>query len=131
MLTGRAANYHDAERFVGLSCYTSPTESEHDRFSVGHTSTSVSLACGMAKARDLMGADYNVVAVIGDGSISGAVSDRIGCNLLTVLGVGEFSVGLYLTGTLGMTATLPQILFYLGLASSRSARRSSSLRTTR
>lgn len=51
------------------------------------------------------------------GPISGAVSDRIGCNLLTVLGLGAFSVGLYLTGTLGMTATLPQILFYLGLAS--------------
>ncbi|MBS6416719.1 MAG: 1-deoxy-D-xylulose-5-phosphate synthase, partial [Collinsella intestinalis] len=87
MLTGRAANYLDAERFGGLSGFTSPTESEHDLFSVGHTSTSVSLACGMAKARDLMGADYNVVAVIGDGSISGGLAFE-GFDNLAELGTG-------------------------------------------
>lgn len=87
MLTGRAANYLDAESFGGLSGFTSPAESEHDLFSVGHTSTSVSLACGMAKARDLMGADYNVVAVIGDGSLSGGLAFE-GFDSLAELGTG-------------------------------------------
>lgn len=52
--------------------YTNPDESEHDFFTVGHTSTSISLACGLAKARDLNGEDGNVIAVIGDGSLSGS-----------------------------------------------------------
>jgi len=54
-----------------ISGYTNPDESEHDFFNVGHTSTSVSLACGLAKARDLKGGKENIIAVIGDGSLSG------------------------------------------------------------
>ena len=71
MLTGRKDAYLYEEHFEDVSGYSNPNESEHDFFTVGHTSTSVSLACGLAKARDLNGEDGNVIAVIGDGSLSG------------------------------------------------------------
>lgn len=71
MLTGRKNAYLSEEHFEDVSGYTNPEESEHDFFNVGHTSTSVSLASGLAKARDLKGEDGNVIAVIGDGSLSG------------------------------------------------------------
>ncbi|WP_298485066.1 1-deoxy-D-xylulose-5-phosphate synthase [uncultured Ruminococcus sp.] len=71
MLTGRKDSYLDADKFDDISGYTNPEESKHDFFTVGHTSTSVSLASGLAKARDLKGEDGNVIAVIGDGSLSG------------------------------------------------------------
>lgn len=71
MLTGRKDPYLDADKFDDISGYTNPDESEHDFFTVGHTSTSVSLASGLAKARDLNGEEGNVIAVIGDGSLSG------------------------------------------------------------
>ena len=71
MLTGRKDSYLDADKFDDISGYTNPEESEHDFFTVGHTSTSVSLASGLAKARDLKGEEGNVIAVIGDGSLSG------------------------------------------------------------
>lgn len=71
MLTGRKNSYLDADKFDDISGYTNPEESEHDFFNVGHTSTSVSLASGLAKARDLKGEEGNVIAVIGDGSLSG------------------------------------------------------------
>lgn len=71
MLTGRRNGYVDDARFKEDSGYTNPDESEHDLFNVGHTSTSVSLAAGLAKARDLKGGRGNVVALIGDGSLSG------------------------------------------------------------
>lgn len=71
MLTGRKESYLDADKFDYISGYTNPEESEHDFFTVGHTSTSVSLASGLAKARDLKGEEGNVIAVIGDGSLSG------------------------------------------------------------
>ena len=71
MLTGRKDAYLYDEHFGDISGYTNPEESEHDFFNVGHTSTSVSLACGLAKGRDLKGEKGNVIAVIGDGSLSG------------------------------------------------------------
>lgn len=71
MLTGRKDAYLYEEHYDDVSGYTNPHESEHDFFTVGHTSTSISLACGLAKARDLKGEDGNVIAVIGDGSLSG------------------------------------------------------------
>lgn len=71
MLTGRKDAYLYEEHYNDVSGYTNPHESEHDFFTVGHTSTSISLACGLAKARDLNGEDGNVIAVIGDGSLSG------------------------------------------------------------
>lgn len=70
MLTGRKDAYLYEEHYDDVSGYTNPDESEHDFFTVGHTSTSISLACGLAKARDLNGEDGNVIAVIGDGSLS-------------------------------------------------------------
>ncbi len=71
MLTGRKEAFLSEDHFHDVSGYTNPEESEHDFFNVGHTSTSVSLACGLAKARDLKGDKENIVAVIGDGSLSG------------------------------------------------------------
>lgn len=71
ILTGRKAGYIYDDHFFEDSGYTNPGESEHDLFNVGHTSTSISLASGLAKARDLKGEKRNVIAVIGDGSLSG------------------------------------------------------------
>ena len=71
MLTGRKAAYLYEEHYDDVTGYSCPQESEHDHFTVGHTSTSVSLACGLAKARDLRGESANVIAIIGDGSLSG------------------------------------------------------------
>lgn len=71
MLTGRAEAFLDPAHYDDVSGYSNPHESEHDHFIIGHTSTSVSLACGLAKARDLRGESGNVIAVIGDGSLSG------------------------------------------------------------
>ncbi len=71
ILTGRKDAFYIDEHFGDISGYTNPRESEHDFFNVGHTSTSVSLACGLAKARDLKGDKENIVAIIGDGSLSG------------------------------------------------------------
>lgn len=71
MLTGRKDAYLYDDHFEDVSGYTNPEESEHDFFNVGHTSTSISLASGLAKARDLKGDKENIIAVIGDGSLSG------------------------------------------------------------
>ena len=71
MVTGRKEGFLSPENYLKYTGYTSPEESEHDIFKVGHTSTSVSLATGLAKARDLKGENYNVIALIGDGSLSG------------------------------------------------------------
>ncbi|EJO23224.1 transketolase, C-terminal domain protein [Selenomonas sp. FOBRC6] len=71
MLTGRVEAYIDEDKYDEVSGYTNPEESPHDLFNVGHTSTSISLASGLAKARDLAGRRENVIALIGDGSMSG------------------------------------------------------------
>ena len=71
MLTGRKEAYLYEEHYDDVTGYSCPQESEHDHFTIGHTSTSVSLACGLAKARDLRGESANVIAIIGDGSLSG------------------------------------------------------------
>lgn len=74
MLTGRAQAFLDSAHFDDVSGYTNPKESEHDLFTVGHTSTSLALANGIAVARDLKQENYNVVALIGDGSLSGGLA---------------------------------------------------------
>ena len=71
ILTGRKEAFMDAAHYDDVSGYSEPSESEHDHFVIGHTSTSVSLACGLVKGRDLLGGKENVIAVIGDGSLSG------------------------------------------------------------
>lgn len=71
MLTGRKEAFIDSSKYYSVSGYTNPEESEHDFFNIGHTSTSISLASGLAKARDLKGDNENIIAIIGDGSLSG------------------------------------------------------------
>ena len=71
ILTGRKEGFTNPDKYHTYTGYTAPEESAHDLFKVGHTSTSVSLASGVAKARDLKGENYNVIALIGDGSLSG------------------------------------------------------------
>lgn len=71
ILTGRKAGFLNEENYNDVNGYTNPDESEHDHFRVGHTATSISLACGLAKARDINGGNENIIAVIGDGALSG------------------------------------------------------------
>ena len=71
ILTGRKEAYLDDDKFSEVTGYTNPLESKHDFFKVGHTSTSVSLCLGLAVARDLRHTKENIIAVIGDGSLSG------------------------------------------------------------
>ena len=71
ILTGRKDGFTNPENYFKYTGYTAPEESAHDIFKVGHTSTSVSLATGLAKSRDLRGGKENVIALIGDGSLSG------------------------------------------------------------
>ena len=71
ILTGRKDGFTDSNNYLKYTGYTAPEECEHDLFKIGHTSTSVSLACGVAKARDLKNEKNNVIALIGDGSLSG------------------------------------------------------------
>lgn len=85
MLTGRKEGFTNPEMYHKYTGYTAPEESPHDIFKVGHTSTSVSLAAGLAKARDLRGGKENIIALIGDGSLSGGEAYE-GLNNAAVLG---------------------------------------------
>ena len=84
MLTGRKEAFLDPDHYHDVSGYSAPDESKHDFFTVGHTSTSVALAVGMAKARDVLGQQGNIVAFIGDGSLSGGLAFE-GLNNASVL----------------------------------------------
>lgn len=113
MLTGRAAAFYDEDRFGEVSGYTAPNESEHDIFTVGHTSTSISLAAGLAKARDYKGGKENVIAVIGDGSLSGGEAfeglDNVGdfkTNLIVIVNDNEMSISENYGGLYGNLAEL-------------------------
>ncbi len=99
MLTGRAEAFLDPAHYDDVSGYSNPHESEHDHFTVGHTSTSVSLACGLAKGRDLKGEGGNVIAVIGDGSLSGGealealdYTAELGGNLIILVNDNDMSI---------------------------------------
>ena len=99
MLTGRKDAYLYEEHYDDVTGYSSPQESEHDHFTVGHTSTSVSLACGLAKGRDLNGGRENVIAVIGDGSLSGGealegldFAAELESNLIIVVNDNDMSI---------------------------------------
>ena len=74
MLTGRAYGWLDPDRYEDVAPYSNPDESPYDYYAVGHTSTSISLATGMAKARDLMGGKENIMALIGDGALTGGMA---------------------------------------------------------
>ena len=99
ILTGRKAAFMDAAAYDEVSGYTEPSESEHDFFVIGHTSTSVSLATGLAKARDLKGGTGNVIAVIGDGSLSGGEAFEglnnaveLGTNFIVIVNDNQMSI---------------------------------------
>lgn len=99
MLTGRRDAFTDPSRYDDVSGYTEPDESVHDHFVIGHTSTSISLASGLAKARDLRGERFNVIAVIGDGSLSGGeafegldVAADLGSNMIVVVNDNQMSI---------------------------------------
>lgn len=99
MLTGRKDAYLYEEHYNDVSGYSNPEESEHDHFIIGHTSTSISLACGLAKGRDVKGESGNVVAIIGDGSLSGGealegldYAAEIDGNLIIVVNDNDMSI---------------------------------------
>lgn len=100
MLTGRAFGYYDNNRFQEISGYSSPAESpEYDQFELGHTSTSISLASGLQKARDIKGTKENIVVVIGDGSLSGGEAlegldevGELGTGIIIVVNDNEMSI---------------------------------------
>ena len=99
MLTGRKNAFTNPEEYHSVTGYTSQHESEHDFFTIGHTSTSVSLACGLAKARDVKGEKGNVIAVIGDGSLSGGEAyeglnnaAELGNNMIIVVNDNDMSI---------------------------------------
>lgn len=99
MLTGRNYGFLDESRYDDITGYSCPQESEHDFFTMGHTSTSVSLACGLAKGRDLNGGKENIVAIIGDGSLSGGealegldFASELNSNLIIVVNDNDMSI---------------------------------------
>lgn len=99
MLTGRKDAFLYEEHYDDVSGYSEPDESEHDHFIIGHTSTSISLACGLAKGRDLCGGKENVIAVIGDGSLSGGealegldYASELKSNLIIVINDNDMSI---------------------------------------
>jgi len=100
ILTGRKEAFLDSRHYDDVSGYSEPSESPHDHFVIGHTSTSISLACGMAKARDLQGGTENIIAIIGDGSLSGGealeglnvAGSELGSNLIIVVNDNQMSI---------------------------------------
>ena len=119
MLTGRAEAYLDESRFGEVTGFTNPLESEHDSFVLGHTGTSISLACGLAKTRDMQriatgeSAIGNVVAIIGDGSLSSTIAfeglnnaAEQGGNLIIIVNDNEMSIAEDFGGMYGQLAKL-------------------------
>ena len=99
MLTGRKDAFLNPDKYDEVSGYTEPKESNHDFFIIGHTSTSVSLASGLAKGRDLNGGNENIIAVIGDGSLSGGeafegldYAAELGSNLIIIVNDNQMSI---------------------------------------
>ena len=99
ILTGRASSFINEEDFCKISGFTCPEESEHDVFNVGHTSTSISLAGGLCKARDLKKTNENIIAIIGDGSLSGGeayeglnFASQLKSNLIIVVNDNDMSI---------------------------------------
>ncbi len=99
MLTGRKDAFLYPAEYDNVSGYSEPGESKHDFFVIGHTSTSVSLASGLAKGRDLTGGSENIIAVIGDGSLSGGEAfegldyvAELGTNILIIVNDNQMSI---------------------------------------
>lgn len=101
MLTGRKHGFLDNSRLFEITGYSNPQESEHDNFIIGHTSTSISLATGLAKARDVKCENYNVIALIGDGSLSGGEAFEgfnnaatLNSNFIAIVNDNEMSIAI-------------------------------------
>ena len=99
MLTGRAQAYTDPNHYCDVNGFSNPTESPYDLFTMGHTSTALSLACGLAKARDVYQQKHRVVAIIGDGSLSGGQAYEAlnniaeqGGNMIIIVNDNEMSI---------------------------------------
>ena len=99
MLTGRKDAFINSEKYDEVSGYSNPEESKHDFFNIGHTSTSISLACGLAKGRDLKDEKDNVIAIIGDGSLSGGEAyeglnnaAEAGTNMIIIVNDNDMSI---------------------------------------
>ena len=100
MLTGRKLGFTNPAEHQEISGYFNPDESEHDFFNVGHTSTSISLATGLAKARDVLGKKENIIALIGDGSLSGGealeglnvAGSELNSNLIIIINDNQQSI---------------------------------------
>lgn len=99
ILTGRKDGFLNESDYLKYTGYTAPEESNHDMFKVGHTSTSISLACGLAKARDLKNEKYNVIALIGDGSLSGGealeglnFASKLNSNFIIIVNDNQMSI---------------------------------------
>lgn len=99
MLTGRKDAFLNPDKYDEVTGYTEPKESKHDFFIIGHTSTSVSLASGLAKGRDLNGGNENIIAVIGDGSLSGGeafeglnYAAELGSNMIIIVNDNQMSI---------------------------------------
>ena len=99
MLTGRKNAFLYEAHYDDITGYSNPKESVHDFFTIGHTSTSISLACGLAKARDLKGDKENIIAIIGDGSLSGGealegldFAPELNSNLIIIVNDNDMSI---------------------------------------
>lgn len=113
ILTGRKEAFINPDKYYSISGYTNPEESKHDHFVVGHTSTSVSLATGLAKARDLKGDKENIIAIIGDGSLSGGEAYEglnnaavLNSNMIVLVNDNEMSIAENQGGLYGNLAKL-------------------------
>lgn len=100
MLTGRMQAYTDPDHYRDVTGFTCPGESEYDLFEIGHTSTSISLATGLAKARDLAGGKENIIAFIGDASLGGGMAlealnyaPELRSNIIIILNDNQMSIG--------------------------------------
>jgi len=122
LITGRAEKFDTLRQFNGISGFPRVNESEHDTFNMGHSSTSISLAAGLATARDLKKENYNVVAVIGDGALTGGLAyealNNVGelkSKVIIILNDNEMSIS---KNTGGMSQHLSRLRMsraYLGI----------------
>jgi 1-deoxy-D-xylulose-5-phosphate synthase len=119
LLTGRRERFNSLRQYKGLSGFVTPVESEHDSFIAGHSSTSISLAVGMAIARDHLQQDHKVVAVIGDGGLTGGMAleainhlGHIQRNVIIILNDNEMSISENLGGFSQYMKRIKETFFY-------------------
>ncbi len=111
LVTGRKGQFHTLRQWQGLSGFPLPSESEHDPFGVGHSSTSISAAAGMAVARDLKGEDHRIVAVIGDGALTGGMAFEALCHIGSL---GKDIVVILNDNAMSITKNVGALSDYLG-----------------